>query len=140
MKACITFLRESSIVLRSLFSKRSARLVQHQHYWKACQKSKFCGPTTDLLNQKLSKQSPAIFKKILINAICVLTSRPDDTVILNTVKFENLRQKLDFFFIVLELHAIQYWVGQKVRLGCSVTSYGPSRMNFLANPIYEFCG
>ena len=29
-----------------------------------------------------------------------------------------------------------YWVGQNVRLGFSVTSYGKTRRNFLVNPIY----
>ena len=29
---------------------------------------------------------------------------------------------------------IQYWVGQKVRSGFSVTSYGKTRTNILANP------
>ena len=30
-----------------------------------------------------------------------------------------------------------YWVGQKVCLDFSITSYGKTQMNFLANPIYH---
>lgn len=30
-----------------------------------------------------------------------------------------------------------YWVGQKVRSGFSVTSYGKTRTNFLVNPIHR---
>ena len=33
------------------------------------------------------------------------------------------------------LWLVSYWVGQKVLLGFPVTSYGKTRMNFLANPI-----
>ena len=31
-----------------------------------------------------------------------------------------------------------YWVGQKVRSGFSVRSYGKTQTNFLANPIYNY--
>ena len=33
---------------------------------------------------------------------------------------------------------IAYWVGQKVPLGFSITSYGKTRRNFLANPIFHW--
>ena len=29
----------------------------------------------------------------------------------------------------------QYWVGQKIRLSCSIPSYGKTQMNLLASPI-----
>ena len=36
---------------------------------------------------------------------------------------------------------IKYWVGQKVHSGFSITSYGKTQINFLANPIFsqEIC-
>ena len=33
----------------------------------------------------------------------------------------------------------KYWVGQEVHLGFSVTSYGKTRTNFLANPVHLGC-
>lgn len=52
---------------------------------------------------------------------------------LNTLKQEYLPYRA-----LWELNDImqgKYWAGQKVTLGFSVTSYGKTQMNFLANPI-----
>ena len=46
-------------------------------------------------------------------------------------KSSSLSKVIKNFFFLYD----KYWVGQKVHLGFSVTSYGKTRTNFLANPV-----